>query len=427
MEEIYMGDYDRRGGKFTEIPLAIFSDYSGGPLEYVNYLDLKEKFGNTKGVYDIYGGYGTMGIGYIREEMSDEDFAELEEVLNALEDYPVIDEEHLSNYEWEKTEELMFAPDSDFRRVLLKNNIPDTDENLRELMMEGVLGYMGWASYDQLDYNDDTIKEAIDRADNLKATGTFKYRIDNYGHAELYNYEDDPITDDYDLSIEGASDEHFPTYGKDGELDGNDTSKTHPEGLIVSVDDAEAMGFMPADRWDAEKDKQMEFAYNESLASEKARLRESEKMDDTFDAGFAFSTSSEDSIKDVAEERGITLDWDKLNEDNRTIEWNFLRWLERETKGARDEGHGGYNGDELVGTIWLPAAQVPNFLYPSMQDNVDFDGDRLTIEFLNEFVDELREDLLNNCSDQADLLIESGRFTVWIDNPNDIYIDALTK
>lgn len=423
MEQIYMGDYNRRDGKFTEIPLAIFSNYAGGPVEYCNYLDLKEKFENTKGVYDIYGGYGTQGIGYIREEMSDEDFAELEEVLNALENYPVIDDEHLSNYEFERTEELVFAPDSDFRRVLLNNNIPDTDENLRELMMEGVLGYMSWASYDELDYNDETIKEAIDRTD-LKATGTYKYHIDNYGHAVLYDYQGDPITNDYDLSIEGASGESFPTYGKDGELDGKDTGNTHPEGLIVSVDDAEAMGFMPDDNWDAEKDKQMSFSFNESLASEKARIRESEKMDDSFDAGFAFETSDEDIVEEYAEEDGVHVDWDALNNDNRIIEANFLRLLRSETHGARDEGH---SDQALIGTVWLPSAQVPNILYPNTQDDVSYDGTQLRIEYFNEKVSDMEEELLKGCSEYGYLLTACGRMTIWIDNPNDIYIDALTK
>lgn len=45
--------------------------------------------------------------------------------------------------------------------------------------------------------------------------------------------------------------------------------------------------------------------------------------------------------------------WEVLNEDVGQLERNSLRWLQKTFEGARDEGHGGYNGDELLGTVWF--------------------------------------------------------------------------
>jgi hypothetical protein len=86
--------------------------------------------------------------------------------------------------------------------------------------------------------------------------------------------------------------------------------------------------------------------------------------------GFAIYTESEHMISENArsfvEEHGpseykqflkadgtITkAGWDKLNSDTQKIELNALAWLRKTFLNARDEGHGGYEGTELIGTLF---------------------------------------------------------------------------
>lgn len=73
-------------------------DYSGNTLERSNYLAFLEQFGEVKGVYDYYSGDGVYGIALTQSAYDNE---EIQECLKALEDYPVIDDEKLSNLEWD--------------------------------------------------------------------------------------------------------------------------------------------------------------------------------------------------------------------------------------------------------------------------------------------------------------------------------------
>lgn len=45
--------------------------------------------------------------------------------------------------------------------------------------------------------------------------------------------------------------------------------------------------------------------------------------------------------------------WDLLNDDIARIEKNSMAWLRQKFISARDEGHGGHGGEELIGTFWF--------------------------------------------------------------------------
>jgi hypothetical protein len=78
------------------------SDYcSSGSVEVSNHRVFLDQFKDSPNMYDVYGGYGTFAVAIRLDSITDE----MVEVLNALEDYPVIDEEDLSEVECEAEEE----------------------------------------------------------------------------------------------------------------------------------------------------------------------------------------------------------------------------------------------------------------------------------------------------------------------------------
>ena len=79
------------------------SDYSGTTVELSNYQVFKEKHGSLNGVYDVYGGYSTFAIAisvkWLLDPVNEEKANEIIETLKALDDCPLLDDEHLSNLE----------------------------------------------------------------------------------------------------------------------------------------------------------------------------------------------------------------------------------------------------------------------------------------------------------------------------------------
>lgn len=83
------------------IPYTGFSDYSGGTVERSNSAVLDEKF---EFVSTVHGGYGSVWTGISEENLnlgSDDDWEEFTGMVDGLEGYPLIDEEHHSNMEME--------------------------------------------------------------------------------------------------------------------------------------------------------------------------------------------------------------------------------------------------------------------------------------------------------------------------------------
>lgn len=87
-------------------PFMTGSDYSGNTVELSNYEVFKEQFGYLNGVYDVSGGYSTFSIAisvkWLLNPDNEEKADEILECLRDLSNYPVIDDDHLSNMENDK-------------------------------------------------------------------------------------------------------------------------------------------------------------------------------------------------------------------------------------------------------------------------------------------------------------------------------------
>ena len=96
-----------KNGKYFVPALLSGSDYSGQLVHRSNYEVWKEKFasGEDKWWCDVSGGHGTYAIVISLERVPEEDEEEAGEILGALEQYPLIDEDHHSHLEMESQEE----------------------------------------------------------------------------------------------------------------------------------------------------------------------------------------------------------------------------------------------------------------------------------------------------------------------------------
>jgi len=116
---IYLGDLKRtskRDGECLLVPdLLMGSRLSGGSLTRSNHDVFLEDFGDQPGVFGVYGGHGTYGVAIRLDSLTEE----MWEVLRALSDDPVIDEEKMSEMETEaETAAWNDWAASDFRRAL---------------------------------------------------------------------------------------------------------------------------------------------------------------------------------------------------------------------------------------------------------------------------------------------------------------------
>lgn len=79
-------------------------DYcSSGTVNVSNHRVFLKLYEKVEGVYDVYSGYGGYAVA-IRLDVLDSN-PEIKEALDGLEGYPVIDEEDLSQLEWDKSKE----------------------------------------------------------------------------------------------------------------------------------------------------------------------------------------------------------------------------------------------------------------------------------------------------------------------------------
>lgn len=93
-------------------------DYGGSLVELSNLQTFLEEFGKRRGVYELYGGYGSSGLALDVRAVT----AEIMHDLAALGNYPLRDEEHLSTLEYDREIEAWHNYiGSDFRRALQKH------------------------------------------------------------------------------------------------------------------------------------------------------------------------------------------------------------------------------------------------------------------------------------------------------------------
>jgi hypothetical protein len=161
---------------------------------------------------------------------------------------------------------------------------------------------------------------------------------------------------------------------------------------------------------------------NESFKEKKNILEASEGL---LSGYFIFSTTDGFTLEELIEEQNITLDWDLLNKDVTTIDYNFIKLLKRELDFARDEGHDKY--DALVGSIEVDASKIPSFLYKNSQDDSNYDNKKnmLIINYLNEKINDYDKELLKGTSEYGFLLLEAASLEIGIEAPNDLYLEKL--
>lgn len=153
-----LGDFQDYRGEVTEaLQKSLFilpdllsgSDYSGGMIERSNFRVFLKEYKEVDGVYEIFGGYGTFGIA-IRLDVynSNED---IKDTINAIDDYPVIDDENLSEMEHDADQILVTETAKDLpREIDLEKYIPDIDTILEDTdMIEELI----WSAVSDLDLN----------------------------------------------------------------------------------------------------------------------------------------------------------------------------------------------------------------------------------------------------------------------------------
>jgi hypothetical protein len=84
-------------GDYLEVPLTTYSNYSGGTAEHANCNYFLDRFGALAGVHEMYGGHGTRGV--LIEYKLYENNEEIRDVIDSLNDYPVMSDNFLSDLE----------------------------------------------------------------------------------------------------------------------------------------------------------------------------------------------------------------------------------------------------------------------------------------------------------------------------------------
>lgn len=111
------------------------SDYSGSLVERSNYEVFMEMFGEVPGVHAVYGVHGTYGIAIAKKTLEENE--EIQEQLDRLSDYPILDEDHHSKLEMEAQDKAWDVwGEYEFKQELVKVITPYVQEILDETKNE---------------------------------------------------------------------------------------------------------------------------------------------------------------------------------------------------------------------------------------------------------------------------------------------------
>ena len=124
LARLYYGDLKPLNGSTPEptdflMPgLLSGSDYcDSGSVEVSNHRVFLERYGKLPNVYDVYGGYGTFAVAIRRDSVT----PEMQADLDALDDYPLLDEDDHSEVEMEAEQESWESyARADFAQELVK-------------------------------------------------------------------------------------------------------------------------------------------------------------------------------------------------------------------------------------------------------------------------------------------------------------------
>lgn len=92
--------------EYTEVEFCSYGDYCGsGLIGKSNYEFMLEKYKKCKYIYSVYGDYGYHGIVYDSKKITKNTMLKLQEDIDRLENYPLLDEDAYSRMEWKVKEE----------------------------------------------------------------------------------------------------------------------------------------------------------------------------------------------------------------------------------------------------------------------------------------------------------------------------------
>ena len=118
--------------EYEEIEGTFGSDYSGDVVTKSNYRIVKKLLNNCKGTYDVYGDFGTYGIGYNPKEISKDTKNKIDEIVENIESYPAIDDNDVSDLETELIK-------NEFKNEFIYEDIPEEQkENALNIVMQGI-------------------------------------------------------------------------------------------------------------------------------------------------------------------------------------------------------------------------------------------------------------------------------------------------
>ena len=118
--------------EYEEIEGTFGSDYSGDVVTKSNYRIVKKLLNNCKGIYDVYGDFGTYGIGYNPKEISKDTKNKIDEIVENIESYPAIDDNDVSDLETELIK-------NEFKNEFIYEDIPEEQkENALNIVMQGI-------------------------------------------------------------------------------------------------------------------------------------------------------------------------------------------------------------------------------------------------------------------------------------------------
>lgn len=140
LEDVRYGRWhDRKDGRYLLPALLSGSDYSGSLVERSNYDKWQELYADGQDVWWTHtpGGHGTFGVLIDMQGVPDDISRDVAELLNALNDYPLADEELHSEMEMEAQEEAWRSwAERDFAHGLQKKFAGDDE---LEQILDGVL------------------------------------------------------------------------------------------------------------------------------------------------------------------------------------------------------------------------------------------------------------------------------------------------
>jgi hypothetical protein len=138
-----LGRYRARGLPMTIIELATGSDYSGSLVEHSNARVLKEQF---PWLVELHGGHGTFGVAYLGKRENQN--PALIEAIDALTDYPLVDDDDHSNLEFEKAAEAWEEDGRDEWKRALVTYFDAQDEDHEHDLDECEVSLLDWLWWD---------------------------------------------------------------------------------------------------------------------------------------------------------------------------------------------------------------------------------------------------------------------------------------